>query len=277
MDSIFDAIRTMYPKLGRGEKKVADVLLKEADSIIGMSINELAEYCGCGDATIVRLSRKLGLSGFRALKIRILQEMNYKTYIRVSEEDDCIDVWRKYKDSIIDVLHSTEKVLSARSLENAAAALLKAKRIAIYGIEQSSVISLALQHTLMYIGLNAVSYTDGHMQMISAANLSRDDVAIGISLTGDSIDIVDALTVAKEHGATTIAMSKEGMSMIDNATDIKLCVMADAEKRPYSGRLCRIVQLSIVETLGTYLTLRRGDAAKEAELQGRKATERKMF
>jgi len=83
--------------------------------------------------------------------------------------------------------------------------------------------------------------------------------------------------VAKEHGAKTIALSKEGMSMIDNVTDIKLCVMTDSEKKPYSGRVNRIVQLSIVEALTTYLTLRRGEAAKEAELQGRKATERKMY
>lgn len=279
MESIFDAIRAVYTKLGRGEKKVADALLKDADIIVGMSINELAEYCGCGDATIVRFSRRLGLSGYQALKVRIFEEKRYnpEMAVQATAEDDCFDIWKKYKDAVSGMMENTEKVLSARSLENAAEALLKAKRIAIFGTGQSITIAAALQHSLMYIGLNATAYTDGHLQMVSAANLCRDDVAIGISLSGCSVDIVEALTVAKEHSATTIAFTKEGITMIDSVSDIKLCVASDESNRPYSGRLNRIVQLSIVEALSSYLALRRGPQAEEARLSSRKAVERKMF
>lgn len=279
MDSIFYTVRSIYTKLGRGEKKVADALLKDADIIVGMSINELAEYCGCGDATIVRFSRRLGLSGYQALKVRIFQEKRYnpEMAVQATTDDDCFDIWKKYKNAITGMMENTEKALSARSLENAADALLNAKRIAVFGTGQSSAIAMALQHTLMYIGLNATSYTDGHLQMVSAANLDHDDVAIGVSLSGSSIDIVDALTVAKEHSATTIAFSQAGISMMDNVSDIKLCVASNESNKPFSGRLNRIVQLSIVEALSSYLALRKGAQAEEARLKSRKAVERKMF
>lgn len=279
MDSIFDVIKSIYAKLGRGEKKVADALLKDSDIIVGMSINELAEYCGCGDATIIRFARRLGLTGYQALKIRIFQEKHYnpEMSVQATAEDDCFDIWKKYKATIASMMDNTEKVLSARALENAADAILKAPRIAIFGTGQSSAIALALQHSFMYMGLNVTAHTDGHLQMISAANLSKDDVAIGISLSGCSVDIVEALTVAKEHSATTIAFTKDGITMIDSVSDIKLCVASDNDNRPFSGRLNRIIQLSIVEALSSYLVLRKGSQAEDARLNSRKAVERKMF
>jgi len=144
MESIFDAIRTIYAKLGRGEKKVADALLKDANVIVGMSINELAEYCGCGDATIIRFARRLGLNGYQALKIRIFQEKNYspEMSVQATAEDDCFDIWKKYKTAITSMMDNTEKVLSSRALENAADAILKAPRIAIFGTGQSGDITL---------------------------------------------------------------------------------------------------------------------------------------
>ena len=67
------SIKALYPQMGRGEKRIADWILLHPHQIIGMSISELADVCGCGDATIVRFSRRLGLSGYQGLKIGVAQ------------------------------------------------------------------------------------------------------------------------------------------------------------------------------------------------------------
>ena len=74
MESIIIKMRSLYSDMGRGEKKIADYIFEHQKEIIGLSISELSAACGCGDATVVRFSRRLGLSGYQALKISIAQE-----------------------------------------------------------------------------------------------------------------------------------------------------------------------------------------------------------
>ena len=75
MESTAHKIRKLYPEMGRAEKKIADYILENSRSITECSVTELAKICGCGDATVVRFSRRLGYEGFQALKIGIAGEL----------------------------------------------------------------------------------------------------------------------------------------------------------------------------------------------------------
>ena len=57
-------IKMLYDEMGSAEKKIADWIFKNPNKIIPLSISELAEQCGCGDATIVRFARRLGFGGY---------------------------------------------------------------------------------------------------------------------------------------------------------------------------------------------------------------------
>ena len=71
MESILLKIKDLYGNMGHSERKIADWIMVNFQEIIGLSINELATKCGCGEATIVRFSRRLGLSGYQELKLKI--------------------------------------------------------------------------------------------------------------------------------------------------------------------------------------------------------------
>ena len=47
------------------EKKLIDMLLKNPDQVIGKSIHQLSEMVYASPATIIRLCKKLGCSGYR--------------------------------------------------------------------------------------------------------------------------------------------------------------------------------------------------------------------
>ena len=70
MNNIMLRIKTLYNDMGRGEKKIADWILENQSEIIGLSISDLAEKCGSGEATIVRFARRLGLGGYQGLKFQ---------------------------------------------------------------------------------------------------------------------------------------------------------------------------------------------------------------
>ena len=69
-------IKILYPSLGAAEKRVADFLMADPSRVLPLSITELAEQSGGSEATIVRLAKRLGFSGYQQLKISIAQEEN---------------------------------------------------------------------------------------------------------------------------------------------------------------------------------------------------------
>ena len=97
MESIVHKIRFSIDSMGPAEKKIAEYLLQHSGEIINISISELAEKCGCGDATIVRFSRRLGLSGYGELKLRIAGEVNSSSAIssEIEKGDSCFTIFKK--------------------------------------------------------------------------------------------------------------------------------------------------------------------------------------
>lgn len=247
----------MYEVMGRGEKKIADWVLQNPQEIIRLSISELAEKCGCGEATIVRFSRRLGLIGYQELKISIAQETNTAPAIsaNVSLTDNCYGVFVKRARDIANSLEHTKNALNAQALEQAAKVITEANRVVIFGLGNSASIAMDAQHKFMRAGLNAVAYSDNHMQAIAASHLKKGDVAIGISHSGSSIDIVDAMKISRNSGATTICITNFGSSPIIKQSDIVLHTAAEETKYSILAMSSRITQLVIIDSLYTYLVL----------------------
>lgn len=58
------------------EKNVANYILTHMDEIPDISAGELAKASLTSKATVVRLSQKLGLSGYQELKLKLIAEVN---------------------------------------------------------------------------------------------------------------------------------------------------------------------------------------------------------
>ena len=62
--------------------------------------------------------------------------------------------------------------------------------------------------------------------MISATLLTADDLAVAISHSGESQDVLQALCVAREAGAKTVAITNHPASPIAKAAEIRLYTAA---------------------------------------------------
>ena len=266
MESIAHKIRKLYPEMGRAEKKIADYILADTQGIVTSSVTELAEKCSCGDATVVRFSRRLGYEGFQALKIGIAGEMGSTSSVgtEITKEDSCYEIFKKRINDISLSLQSTESVLDEQNLEIAAQLIMKAKRIAVFGLGNSAAIAMDAAHKFLRLGLDAQSCTDNHMQAITASHLDRQSVAIGISHSGSSKDIVEAVKLSKIGGATTICVTNFGSSPIVDASDIALFTKSEETKRSILGMSSRIAQLTIFDAIYTYIVIHSDKDAVQA-------------
>ena len=265
MDRISLQIKLLYNKMGQAEKRIADWIFQNPGGIISYSIVELAEQCNCGEATIVRFAKRLGFGGYQELKISLAQESNSTSVsTNITSEDSLNEIYDKVCNDIYWSLERTKSVLDTDVLEEVCKKIASADRIVIFGLGNSASIALDASHKLQRTGCNAISYSDNHMQVIAASHLTEKDVAIGISHSGSSKDIVDALKIAKETGATTVAITNKGKSPIQKYSNFTLYTASDETKHNILALNSRIAQLSIINAIYFYLVYNKSDKALES-------------
>ncbi len=265
MNRILLQIQVLYEKMGRAEKKIADWVLKNPGGLIPLSICELADACDCSEATVVRFARRLGFDGYQALKISLARlEGNVNISSTIKKSDTCMEMFEKVSNDIYYSLEKTKQALSEEPLLRAAKAIAAASTVVTYGLGNSAAVAMDAQHKFMRAGCRATAYCDNHMQAINASHLTEGDVAIGISHSGSSKDIVEALKIARENGATTICITNKGKSPILKQSDIVLYTASNETQYSILGLNSRIAQLAIINTLYFYIVCHRDEAAMRA-------------
>ena len=255
MKSILLNIRSLYKEMGPGEKKIADRLIENPKMILPLSITEFAAEIGCGDATVVRFAKRLGVGGYQGLKLAVAQEVSALSdeNAQISKNDSCYDMFVKRIGEIKIALENTASVLDKNSLEAAAKAIMSSNRIVIFGLGNSASVAVDAQHKFLRVGLNASACNDNHMQAIIASHLDKDSVAIGITHSGRSVDIIQALKIAKLNNATTICITNHSVSPVTQISDICLFTKSAETKHSLLAMSSRIAQLTIFDCLYTYI------------------------
>ena len=259
-------IEILKPELGRGEQRIADWILNNPGGLVPLSITELAARAGCGEATIFRFAKRLGFNGYQELKISLAREENENAVSEnISAGDKLTDIFHKISDDIYRSLEKTGKILSEESLRAAAEGLIRSERVLVFGLGNSASVATDAAHKLMRIGFDAVAISDNHMQAIAASHLGENDAVIGISHSGSSKDVVEAMKTARDKGAFTIAVTNYGKSPIDKNSDVKLFTSADETNYSILALNSRIAQLAIIDTLYFYIIYRMPEAKTAIE------------
>jgi len=265
MDKTTLNIKILYDKMGKAEKRIADWIMENPREIIPLSIVDLAERCGCGEATIVRFARRLGFSGYQDMKISLAQETGSSSVsTTVTSDDAASEIYEKVCNDIYCAMEKTRLALDSEALQKACEKIAAARRIVIFGLGNSAPVAKDAEHKLLRAGCNAVAYSDNHMQVIAASHLTKDDIVLAISHSGSSKDIIDALKIAKNTGATTVSITNEGKSPIQSCSDILLHTASDETKYNILALNSRIAQLAIVNVIYYYVVYHQPQKAIEA-------------
>lgn len=268
--SILITVRGAMPNLRPAEQRVAELVLADPAGVSESSITAVARRCQTSETTVLRFCRAIGLAGYPELRIALAraalweesgQARGYPTTGQIDPDDSLADVVAKITHADECAIADTAAVLDLDVLEKAVAAVSAARRVDIYGIAASGLVAADLHHKLHRIGKTSFVWPDPHLALTSAAVLADDDVAVGISHTGTTLDTVDALRVARRRGATTIAITNFAGSAIAEHADL-LLITASRETTFRSGAMSsRIAQLALVDCLFAGVAQRSYDQA----------------
>ena len=242
--------QSMYTEMGPAERRVADWLLSHPGEVLPFAIRELACACDTSEATIVRFSRRLGFQGYQELKLSLASEAERRIVSpSITEDDSCFDVFEKICNDAYLSLERTQKTLSANAMTQAANAIARAGRVVLIGLGSSASVASDASDKLLRAGCNSASYGDTHMQTIAVSQLTPRDVLIGVSHSGSSKDIVEAMRLAKERGVTTVSITSKERSPITRQSDVVLLTDTEETRHSSLGLSSHLSRLLVLDAL----------------------------
>jgi len=250
MDKISLKIKLMYDEMGKAEKQIADWIGMNPGKIISLSIVELAEQCRCSEATIVRFSKRLGMSGFQELKISLAAEgggISVNTHI--SKDDTPFEMYEKVCNDVFLSLEKTKKSLDADALQQAADSITNANKIFLFGLGNSASVAQDSAHKFLRAGLQAFAYSDNHMQVIAASHLTQRDAILFFSYSGSTKDLIDLMEVVKKRRAKVILVTRYPGSPGSAYADVVLQCGTTEGPLQLGSIAARIAQLYLVDVL----------------------------
>ncbi|RUS45234.1 MurR/RpiR family transcriptional regulator [Cohnella sp. AR92] len=255
--SILNAIKERMDSLHPKERELAQFLLAQPQDAVQMTILEIAQHSGSSTATVSRFCRAFHFQNFADFKMRLAAEVaqqpastQYQDIVAGNPLSEIVSaITANHLRSITD----TTRLLDIQQLGAAISALHSAKRIDLYGSGTSGMIADDFFHKLIRIGKAANAFSDPHLQITSAASLTSQDVAVGISYSGETLETINALRCAAEQGATAISITKFGNSTLANQANIRLFTSSAEAGMRRGDMASRMAQLHVVDILFTGL------------------------
>jgi DNA-binding MurR/RpiR family transcriptional regulator len=263
-DDVLLYIKSRANYLNPALKKIANYIFKHPDKVKSMTINELSEKCKISEATVTRFVKELELNSFQELKIAIAETLSATTtnqsqtpekfvYEEISKNDLLDTTIEKVTFKNIQTIEDTKRLVDKSQIRKAVRVIERASFITFFAMGASAIAAESAVFRFLRIGKHAVLHKDLSVQIISAASASKNTVAIGISNSGRSIPVVEALKVAKEKGAKTICITSFEKSPIIKYADINLFTAAtSAALGPaiyHESMLARMAQVYLLDIL----------------------------
>lgn len=239
-NNITTLIESGYADLRKSEKQAADYILEHMEQAMDLPLDRLAKAAGVSQPTVLRMLKALGYKGYKDFRYQLVAELA-KSENRAEDDGQpqlmygyTLDKKEGLDEIPVNITMTTERMLEetlknfpGKTYKRVIEALKNARLIDIYGVENSEVVAVDLLTKLLYLGLPCRHFTDCYLQQITAGRLTNQDVAVGISYSGESKDTVDAMRAAKRSGACTIAITNFKESTIGKYADILVCTSQD--------------------------------------------------
>jgi RpiR family carbohydrate utilization transcriptional regulator len=267
---MLDRIKAALPSLAPAEQRVGKLVLADPRAFAKLPVTELADRAHVSKPTVVRFCRSVGYDGLSDFKLKLAGSVSEGVpfiHRSVDADDKTSDIAVKVIDNTVAAFLKYRNDASFFALDHAAQALAATqktnRRIEFYGVGNSGIVAQDAQHKFFRLGVNAIAYSDGHMQVMSASMLQPGDCAVIISNSGRTRDLMDACDIAKKQGATTIVITASG-SPLASAGHIHLTADHPEGYDKYSPMVSRLLHLLIIDILATTVALRIGEALQPA-------------
>jgi DNA-binding MurR/RpiR family transcriptional regulator len=250
----------------RSERRIVEYLLSlpEADRAI-VTTGEVCRRTRTSRSTLDRLARRLGHRGFAQLRRSLVREVA-DVYGATAEEspldpaigldDDAATVAHKILASVSSRALAFAQMLAADDrLDRVVQTIDQAERIVFVGAGLSSMVAMDMHHRLLRLGLNVVYSEDVHTQLALTSLAAPGDAVVLVSYSGRTRSVIQALTIARDRDARTVALTADPSSPLGRLADVCIATPPGVGLFGNDAALTRLLQMVFSDVLFHCLAL----------------------
>jgi RpiR family carbohydrate utilization transcriptional regulator len=260
-ERIVERLEAMSP----AERKVAELVAADPKAVLASTMAQIAKGAGVSEPTVVRFCRTLGFDGLAELRLALARAEGAgspRTPRRIHAGTPPVEAPALVLDGAIAALSDLRRSLDPTAVERAALALVRAERVEVWGLGASAGVAEGVAHGLFRVCRAVVARRDPQMQAMAAATLDGDAVALCVSASGRSREVVEAARLAAAAGATVIALTRPGTPLAAVAT-LTLAAEAPEGAELHAPMPARLLHLALGDALAVAAALLSPPAAEE--------------
>jgi len=231
--NVLEQIGRKLPYLNPALRQVGEFIVEHPVVAKTMTITQLAAECDVAESTVSRFVRELGLERYAALRLGIAEalararpdvpepERQY-IYEGVTRNDSSTAIIDKIARRSHQVLRRTASGLNAAAIEQAVGLIDAAGLVVLCCMGASSIAAEDATMRFTRAGKKCLFFHDQSLQVMTATIATANDVVVGISDSGESLPVVEALQRARANGVSTIAITSAVRSAITRQATVTL-------------------------------------------------------
>lgn len=221
------------------------------------SIQGLAQETFSSPATIIRFCHKMGFKGFKEFQKSLLYELairketDRKRFEDIKEEDSLEEIVDKVTYKTISSLEDTRKLIDMQVLEKCVNLLIESSAVYLYGLGSSLLVARDAYLKWLRINKECFICDDVHAQYLQAMNMKKGSVAMIISYSGMTQEMITCAEIIRDKGLPIILISRLDDSPLTRLADYNLCVASTEVLIRHGAMSSRISQLNMIDILYT--------------------------
>lgn len=232
MEGIMISFNSTGKDLTITEKVLIDYISSHVSELPKMKISELAEKTYTSNATIVRLSRKLGYAGFRELKEDLIKQNEASKFIDRSFDFDIPIKSDRTARDVIDSMTSLYREsinricsgLQAKDVQIFGELLNHADHIYIYAIGDTQATADVFINKILKLNCHPVSAVARYEHIRVSSNASADDCALFISYSGNHQAFRESIPLLKKNGCRILSITADTDSYLAKMSDYSMII-----------------------------------------------------
>lgn len=257
MKSVLVRLQEYTSQATGAERGLIKFILDCPHTVVECNIHQLSEQTFASPATIIRLCRKTGFAGYKEFHKSLLYELAVRKESSMEQkkeiglEDSLEEVVNKVTYKNIVSLEDTRKLIDLEILRKCVSLLDKSRNVGLFGLGSSLLVARDMYLKLLRVNKRCTICDDWHAQLLQARNMEDCDLALIISYSGLTEEMLSCARTAKERGASLISITRFEDSPLSRISDYCLTVAATELIFRSGAMSSRISQLNMVDILYT--------------------------
>jgi DNA-binding MurR/RpiR family transcriptional regulator len=255
-------IEEMRPTASEAQSNIVEYVLAHPDEVAGKSIHELADATFTSPSTIVRFCRELGCAGYKDFQrsliyvLAVNQRSKDTAFSEIKPTDTTDEIMRKVTRKNVTSLENTGRLLNPKAIDQVVDMMGTCRTVNLFGVGASLLVAKDFQLKLLRVSRPCNLCDDWNSQLLYAKNMVPEDLAVVISYSGLTKEMVCCAKVARGRGSKVVAITRGGFSSpLVVESDIVLDVAATELLVRSGASSSRISQLNVVDILyATYVS-----------------------